>query len=82
MVFTFIVRHGGWFGTSPYCHYFGGGRSVFPDQDEDRWSYIDTVDMIKELGYKEFNLWWSYIDTTEDVPKEVFRPYKSDSDAL
>ncbi|XP_057451399.1 uncharacterized protein LOC130743252 [Lotus japonicus] len=79
MVFTLIVRHGGLFGTAPYLHYFGGGRTELLDQDEDIWSYFDTVAIVKGMGYKEFKLWWV---TAEDGERHVFRDYKTDADAL
>ncbi|XP_057454530.1 uncharacterized protein LOC130746039 [Lotus japonicus] len=79
MVFKLMVRHGGWFGTSPYWHYFGGAKSVFQNLDEANWSFSDTVQIVKGLGYKEFDLMWV---TPEDATNHVFRNYKTDGDAL
>ncbi|XP_057442732.1 uncharacterized protein LOC130734375 [Lotus japonicus] len=78
MVFTLVVRHGGWFGSSPYWHYFGGAKSEFHDLDESKWSYSKTVEIVKGLGYKEFDLLWL---PDEDVDWHVFRNYTTDMDA-
>ncbi|XP_057424977.1 uncharacterized protein LOC130718411 [Lotus japonicus] len=78
MVFTLVVRHGGWFGSSPYWHYFGGAKSEFHDLDESKWSYSKNVEIVKGLGYKEFDLLWL---PDEDVDWHVFRNYTTDMDA-
>ncbi|KAH7537652.1 hypothetical protein FEM48_Zijuj03G0115500 [Ziziphus jujuba var. spinosa] len=78
-LFSIHMWYGGYFDFNPVRKYKGGNVRIFEKFDPDTANIIDLRDMVKEMGYNKFKLW--YLEPHSILQWGV-KPLQTDGDAL
>jgi hypothetical protein len=60
MSFSLRDHHCGSFTHVPHTHYVGGDAHVSYGLNEEMWSHLEVLDIMKELGFgRNVKFWWN-----------------------